>query len=161
MIQPAIQTIEAKQLVGIRRTMSLNSFPVSVLWKSFLQQRFHWAQCQEGAFLFSVTQYPPDYFACFDAQNTFDKWAAVEVTPNCQLPEGLETFVLPVGVYAVFNHRGLSTDHRIFQYIFTQWLPTSSYIVDHRPHFEILSPQYQPNDPQAAETICIPVQFRG
>lgn len=159
MIQPAIQTIEAKQLVGVGRTMSLTNFMVAEVWQLFMKQRACWGHLQAGD-LFSVTVYPLEYFVDFHPQNTFEKLAAVELAPNCQPPNELATIDLPAGLYAVFTHRGLSTDNSIFQYIFTQWLPASPYIVDHRPHFEILSPQYQPNNPRAAETIYIPIRHR-
>lgn len=43
------------------------------------------------------------------------------------------TFILSGGLYAVFDHKGLSNDSRIFQYIFGTWLPNSGYLLDDRP----------------------------
>ncbi|MBL4745602.1 MAG: GyrI-like domain-containing protein [Flavobacteriaceae bacterium] len=46
-------------------------------------------------------------------------------------------FSLVGGMYAVFKYRGSSENHVIYEVIFTQWLPSSSYQLEHRPHFEI------------------------
>jgi AraC family transcriptional regulator len=40
------------------------------------------------------------------------------------IPEGMETLVLPAGLYAVFIHKGpASTGPATYQYIFETWLP--------------------------------------
>jgi AraC family transcriptional regulator len=62
------------------------------------------------------------------------------------------------GLYAVFNYKGLNTDNRIFIHIFTEWLPSSGYVLDERPHFEILGEKYKNNDPESEEEIWIPVK---
>ena len=71
---------------------------------------------------------------------------------------GLETFVLPEGQYAVFQYKGLSSDNSIFQYIFGTWLPGSDYVLDDRPHFEVLGDKYKNNDPASEEEIWVPIQ---
>jgi AraC family transcriptional regulator len=55
-------------------------------------------------------------------------------------------------------HRGASTDTSTFEYIFRVWLPASEYLLDDRPHFEILGAKYKDNDPESEEEIWIPVQ---
>jgi AraC family transcriptional regulator len=52
-----------------------------------------------------------------DLRQEFDKWAAVEVSDFENIPEGMESFVLIEGLYAVFNYKGLNTYERIFVYI--------------------------------------------
>ena len=74
------------------------------------------------------------------------------------VPSEMETFVLPAGLYAVFHYKGLSTDNSIFQYIFGTWLPGSDYVLDDRPHFEILGDKYKNNDPASEEDIWIPIK---
>jgi AraC family transcriptional regulator len=54
---------------------------------------------------------------------SFVKWAAVEVSQFEQIPEGMECFELPGGLYAVFFYKGSSTDNSIFKMIFNEWLP--------------------------------------
>lgn len=93
-----------------------------------------------------------------DPHQEFDKWAAVEVSNMGDVPDGMQSFVLDEGLYAVFDYKGLNTDNRIFIYIFTEWLPKSNYFLDHRPHFEILGEKYKNNDPESEEEIWIPVR---
>jgi len=93
-----------------------------------------------------------------DAAQRFEKWAAVEVSDFDNVPEGLETFTLRGGLYAVFDYKGSSTDTRIFLYIFTEWLPASEYVLDARPHFEVLGENYRNGDPESEEEIWIPVK---
>jgi AraC family transcriptional regulator len=63
-------------------------------------------------------------------------------------------------MYAVFDYKGLNTDSSIFIYIFTEWLPGSIYVLDERPHFEVLGEKYKNNDPDSEEEICIPIKPR-
>lgn len=38
-------------------------------------------------------------------------------------------------------------------YIFATWLPSSAYVLDNRPHFEVLGAKYKSNDPGSEEEI--------
>ena len=93
-----------------------------------------------------------------DLSQEFEKWAAVEVPDFDTIPAGMETFVLPAGLYAVFDYKGSSTDTQIFQHIFGVWLPGSNFVLDARPHFEILGEKYKNADPNSEEEIWIPVK---
>ena len=110
--------------------------------------------------LFSMQVYGDAY--CFDPVDPevpFEKWAAVEVAAGELVPAGMESFDLPGGKYAVFTYRGSSAQAaEAFRYIFGTWLPSSGYIVDNRPHFEILGEKYRNNDPESEEEIWIPVR---
>ena len=105
----------------------------------------------------SLQIYGPDYYQHFDPANSFVKWAAVEVGTFEELPPGLDTFLLPAGRYAVFNYKGSSSDASIFEYIFRQWLPSSGYRIDDRPHFEVLGKNYRNIDPDSEEEIWVPI----
>lgn len=102
--------------------------------------------------------YPPKYYQHFSPQNEFEKWATVEVEDFASVPDGMKSFVLPTGLYAVFDYQGASSDNAIFQYIFSVWIPNSNYTVDDRPHFEVLGPNYKNNDPNSEEEIWIPIK---
>jgi len=66
---------------------------------------------------------------------------------------------LSSGLYAVFHYIGSSTGISIFhQNIFNVWLPSSDYLLDDRPHFEILGEKYKNNDPLSEEDIWIPIK---
>lgn len=99
------------------------------------------------------------YFENFNPGTVFEKWAAAEVSDFEVIPTGMEKFILPGGLYAVFLHKGgAGTGDRTFQYIFGSWLPGSDYVFDHRPHFEILGEKYKNNDPDSEEEVWIPIK---
>ena len=104
--------------------------------------------------------YKPNHFADFNPTSEIEKWATVEVSDFNKVPIGMETYVLPGGLYAVFDYKGLSTDSSIFQYIFGTWLPDSDYALDDRPHFEVLGDKYKNNDPNSEEEIWIPIKAK-
>lgn len=92
-----------------------------------------------------------------ELNQAFEKWAAVEVSDFENVPEGMESFVLEGGEYAVFDYKGLNTDPQIFIYIFGTWLPNSNYQIADRPHFEVLGEKYKNGDPDSEEEIWIPI----
>ena len=156
---PRIETLNEKRLVGKRLTMSLTDNRTGELWKSFMPERRRIANNLTND-LISMQVYPSTYFANFNPAGEFEKWAAVEVPDFDRVPEGMETFTLTGGLYAVFDYRGSGNDNRIFQYIFGTWLPGSDYALDDRPHFEILGDKYKNNDPASEEEIWIPIKSK-
>jgi AraC family transcriptional regulator len=159
-MEPQIQTLSEKKLIGKRLVMSLTDNKTAELWKSFMPRRKE-IQNSMGSELYSIQVYDHSYFDNFNPGKTFEKWAAIEVADFDTVPHDMETFILPGGLYAVFLYKGLSTDTRIFQYIYTTWLPNSNYSLDNRPHFEILDEKYKNGDPDSEEEIWIPVKPRS
>jgi AraC family transcriptional regulator len=153
---PRVETSNEKKLVGKRLTMSLANPKVSELWKDFMPRRKEVLNSVSND-LISMVVYKPDHFEDFRPSNEFEKWATVEVADFDKVPNDMETYVLPSGLYAVFDYKGLSADNSIFQYIFGTWLPHSDYRLDNRPHFEILGDKYKNNDPRSEEEIWIPI----
>ena len=75
--------------------------------------------------------------------------------------EGLETYTIKGGLYAVFLHQGpASTFYVTFSKIFTDWLPKSDYEVDDREHFELLGKKYSNTNPDSEEEIWIPIKLK-
>lgn len=157
---PRIETLSSKKLIGKRITMSLTENKTFELWKSFMPRRKEIKNTISSE-LISMKVYDESYsFKNFNPAAKFDKWAAVEVSDFNFVPDNMETFILVVGLYAIFFYKGLSTDTTIFQYIFGTWLPGSEYELDNRPHFEILGDKYRNNDPESEEEIWIPVKLK-
>jgi AraC family transcriptional regulator len=156
-MNPRIETLEAKKLIGQSITMSLTSNKTGQLWGQFAP-RIKEIQNKSSEDKISMQVYPPLYYKQFSPNNEFEKWATVEVNDFETIPNGMKSFVLEEGLYAVFDYRGSSADNSIFQYIFTEWLPNSKYIIDDRPHFEVLGPKYKNNDPNSEEEIWIPIK---
>ncbi len=157
---PTIKTFPEKKLIGKSLTMSLANNRTGELWKSFIPRRKDIPNNLTSE-LISMQVYSLNYFADFNPAAEFRKWATVEVSDFDDVPDGLETFILPAGLYAVFRYKGSSNDPQIFQYIFGTWLPASQYVLDDRPHFEVLGEGYRNEDSLSEEDICIPVRLNG
>ena len=106
-MQPKIETIQSKRLVGKRLAMSLANNKTGELWKSFMPRRREITNNLTND-LFSMQVYKPTHFADFKPTNEFEKWAVVEVTDFESVPNDMETFTLSGGLYAVFNYNFLS-----------------------------------------------------
>ena len=159
-MKPRIETLNEKKLVGKRLTMSLAENKTGELWKNFMPRRKEIINSLTSDVI-SMAVYKPTHFANFKPTNEFEKWATVEVADFGNMPNEMETFVLPAGLYAVFDYKGLSNDPSIFQYIFGTWLPSSDYALDDRPHFEVLGEKYKNNDPNSEEEIWIPIREKN
>jgi AraC family transcriptional regulator len=152
-----IEFIEERLMAGQQMEMSLINNRTGELWSGFMSTRKYITD-RIGNDLYSLQVYPPDYFAAFNPATNFTKWALTEVSTHDNLPEGILPFLLPAGKYAVFLHKGDTTNFGItLQYIFRQWLPSSGYMLDNRPHFEVLGDKYRNNDPLSEEEVWIPL----
>ncbi len=157
--QPKITTVEAKILAGRRVRMSQANNRSRELWQSFRPQ-LPAIKNRVGDEFYSVQVYDsPEYFAAYSPAREFDRWAAVEISSATELSPAMEILSLNAGLYAVFEYRGTPAEFVPFaQQIYAVWLPASGYMLDDRPHFEVLSPAYRADDPTAKESVYIPVK---
>lgn len=156
-MQPRIETLPPKKLVGQRIRMSFAQNETPQLWKGFMPRRKE-IKNTIGTALYSLEVYDPGYFDAFTPTTPFDKWAAVEVTGFDNIPTGMEPLTI-AGLYAVFLHRGpASTGAATYHYIFETWLPASGYVVDNRPHFALMDDKYKHEDPASEEEVWIPIK---
>jgi len=160
-MNPRIEIIEEKKLVGKKRSMSYANYRIGELWGSFVPRRKEISNNLSNDFI-SLVVYKSNHFNDFHPTNEFERWATIEVEDFVNVPAEMETFVLSSGLYAVFHYIG-STDGiaSFYQNIFTVWLPNSEYELDDRPHFEILGEKYKNNDPLSEEEIWIPIKLRS
>jgi len=159
-MKPRIESLKEKRLVGHTLKMSLTDNKTGQLWSQF-GPRIKTIKNRISEDKISMQIYPPLYYEAFNPNNEFEKWAMVEVEDFDNIPHGMKSFNLKGGLYAVFDYKGLSSDNSIFQYIFSKWIPSSSYIVDDRPHFEVLGAKYKNNDPDSEEEIWIPIEEKS
>jgi len=155
MIAPSFIEIAEAYLVGMQLEMSLQQNRTAELWGSF-GPLIKAIPNRVDSFRYSLQEYPPHYFDQFNPTLPFKKWALVAVKNHSSIPKTCHGFVLPGGLYAVFHLKG--NDTQIFQYIYSSWLPSSGYVLDHRPHFELLGDKYKNGDPASEEDIYIPVR---
>lgn len=139
--------------------MSLSNNRTSDLWKEFMMHKSV-VENKVGTDLYSIQVYDNQvYFEKFNPNTEFTKWATTEVENHKNIPFGFVSFVLKSGLYAVFPHKGLSSEFpKTMQFIFGEWLPNSEYDLDNRPHFEVLGANYKNNDPSSEEEVWIPIR---
>ena len=155
-MQPRIELLKPKKLIGIHMEMSLSNDRTGELWRRFMPRRAEVKNRVNSDFI-SMQRYSNNWD--FSPASLFEKWAAVEVSSFTGVPHEMETCLLQGGKYAVFIHHGpASTAADTMQYIFGKWLPASEYELDNREHFEILPEDYNPADPNASEEIWVPVR---
>lgn len=156
-MNPRIEVLPERKLIGKRIKMSLANNKTAELWRSFMPRRKEIKNNRSNE-LISMQVYDQS-LDLGNFNQVFEKWAAVEVSDFDSIPNEMEPFVLSGGLYAIFLYKGSSTDSRIFQYIFGTWLPNSGYTLDNRPHYEILGEKYKNADPNSEEEICIPIKL--
>ncbi|MCL4538488.1 MAG: GyrI-like domain-containing protein [Bacteroidetes bacterium] len=157
-MQGRIEIVAEKKFVGKRYVMSFSANTTYELWKEFMPARTRIRNCV-GTALYSIENYPPKFFDSFDPHADFENWAAVEVADFSSIPDGMETFIIPAGKYAVFVHRGAAgRGQETYEKIFMSWLPNSGFVVDARPHFAVMGENYKHEDPESEEEIWIPVR---
>jgi AraC family transcriptional regulator len=161
-MEPRIESLPEKKLIGKRLTMTLTHNRTAELWQSFMPHRKD-IQNSLSTDLFCMQVFDSSLdFKDFNPDTVFEKWAAKEVSDFTDIPEGMETHTLTGGLYAVFIHLGpASMGPRTFQYIFETWLPNSEYELDKREHFELLGEKYKNNQPDSEEEVWIPIQKKA
>jgi AraC family transcriptional regulator len=159
-MQPRIETLTERKLVGKRMTMSFSNNKTFELWRSFMPRRKE-IRNSVGTDLYSIEVYAPSYWDSFNPDAEFEKWAAVQVTDYETIPNDMDTITLPDGHYAVFVHKGpASAAPKTYGYIFATWLPNSGFILDNRPHFALMGDKYRNEDPDSEEEIWIPIKAK-
>ncbi len=158
-MEPRIENLIEKKVIGKRIRTSLSNNKTFELWHSFMPRRME-IKNRTNTDLLSISVYDTSMdFENFSPQAEYDKWAAAEVTDFNSIPDGMEPLTIESGLYAVFIHKGAASDGtKTFRYIFGTWLPNSDYVIDTRPHFEILGSKYKNNDPDSEEEIWVPVK---
>ncbi len=156
-MNPSIQLLTEKKLIGKKLTMSFANYNITELWKNFMPRKKEITNAISSD-LISMAIYKPSHFSDFNPRNEFEKWSTIEVSNFENVPDEMETYILPGGLYALFEYKGLNTDNSIYHHIFNSWLPNSGYILENRPHLEILGDKYKNNDPNSEELICIPIK---
>lgn len=157
---PKIEISNEKKLVGKRMTMSYADYRIGQLWGSFMTRRKEITNSLTND-LISMVVYQPTHFINFKPTNEFERWATVEVANFDSVPDEMETYILPSGLYAVFLYEGMATSiSSFYENIFTVWIPNSEYALDDRAHFEVLGEKYKNNDPSSEEEIWIPIKVK-
>ncbi|HTG64742.1 MAG TPA: GyrI-like domain-containing protein [Flavobacterium sp.] len=159
-MKPRITALTEKKLIGCKQNMNYATYNPVPLWQSFMPIKKEITNTVSTD-LYSVQQFPEGFWNQFNPETAFEKWAAVEVTDFDSIPANMSSLVIPGGWYAVFDYKGDGSDApAFFESIFGSWIPNSAYVVDDRPHFEILGAKYKKGDLNSEEEIWIPVRLK-
>lgn len=155
---PKLIKFDRQRIIGFSSIMSFADDKTSVLWQKFMPRR-HEINDAKNVGLISLQLYPENFMSTgFNIHLLFEKWAAIAVSESAVTPEGMKELTIPEGMYAVFDHHGPAHEfQRTSDYIYKEWLPESDYVLDIRPHFEVLPEGYDPSDNNATEKVYIPL----
>jgi AraC family transcriptional regulator len=154
-----IENILEKKLVGTRVKMCYANNKTFELWRAFMPRRKE-IENRITSDLISMQAFDKTFdFKDFNLETEFVKWAVAEVSDFNNVADGMETYILQGGLYAIFLHKGDAMNfQKTSQYIFGHWLPRSDYQLDNREHFDVLGARYKLNDPESEEEIWIPIK---
>jgi AraC family transcriptional regulator len=149
-------------LVGKRLMMSWMNNRNAELFRQFMPHRNSILHRIDDK-VFSVQCYSGSIETYFQhPEMEFEKWAAVAVTDLSAVPQEMEVLQIPAGEYLTFIYRGTVMDYpATARFVFGEWIPASEFVVDDRPHFEIIPEGYRPDDPNAEEEVWIPVKRKS
>lgn len=155
-----IENASPKKLIGISIDTSIADYGAPELWQKFIP-RLKEIESKIGNEKYSIQIYNDLLnYSDFNPEITFTYWAATEVADLNSIPDGMESLELSGGKYAVFIHKGsMANFQNTLNYIYTKWLPTSEFELDHRPHFEVLDERYLgPQNPESEEEVWVPIK---
>tara|TARA_R110002072_G_scaffold14463_1_gene59954 strand:+ start:1389 stop:1856 length:468 start_codon:yes stop_codon:yes gene_type:complete len=155
-LNPRIVNISAKKVIGMKNSMHHNEHEnIVALWKSFMPNRK------------DIQSVINDEFIAIQVYSEFNKHdkpfniiACVEVIDFKDIPDTMEAFTIPEGKYAVFLQKGLDA-FGLYQRIMSEWLTTSGYEIDNRPHFQVMGEKYKNADPESEEDFYVPIKLRN
>lgn len=159
-MKPRIIEFTEKKIIGCKQMMNYATYNPVPLWQSFIPLKKE-IKNTVSSDVFSLQQFPKGFWDQFNPLTHFEKWAAVEVSNFDTIPVSMYSLVIPSGCYVVFDYKGDGSDApAFFEAIFSSWIPNSEYVVDNRPHFEILGDKYRKGDPNSEEEIWIPIRLK-
>lgn len=142
----------------MKKQMSYANNKTFELWSTFMPRRKE-IKDVIGQELYSIQIYPNGFYNNFDFAREFEKWSCMEASQKDEIPAGMELLQIPTGKYAVFIFKGSNVQAPdFFKKIFYEWLPSSAYELDQRPHFEILGSRYKKDSPDSEEEVWIPIK---
>ncbi|WP_396600492.1 GyrI-like domain-containing protein [Algibacter sp. R77976] len=160
-MEPRIELIKQKKLIGHSISMSLTDNKTFDLFTGFMPKRKQISNALSDD-KFEVMIYDSLHFKNFNPNKTFIKWATLEVSDFNTIPEGMKDLTIENGLYAIFKYRGFAKNFGGFMnYVFTEWFPQSEYTLDNRPHFNVLGDKYIKNNPNSEEDVYIPIKKKA
>ncbi|MBN1285993.1 MAG: AraC family transcriptional regulator [Anaerolineae bacterium] len=149
-MEPTIITKPAFTAVGMKyRGKNATKMEIPQLWEAFIPRKDEIKHLSTPQISYGVMDnYDP-------ATGDFDYLAGFGVDRAEDVPQGMMRWDVPEQRYAVFACN-LRTIHQVFDFIYSQWLPQSSYQRAEGPEFELYDEHYCDDD--SPLYIYIPIQ---
>ncbi len=157
-LNPKIITISEKKVVGMRSAMHRDQYGnIVALWKQFMPRKRELKNTvSEELIAMQIFTLQKDG----QPNEEFQIWACAEVLSFNDIPKNMENYILPSGEYAVFLHKGMDAS-TTYQRIMAEWLPTSGFQIDDRPHFQVMGEKYKNGSPDSEEDFYVPIRSRN
>ena len=153
-MKATIKNIDIMHLVGMKSVMHQGEYArIIELWKRFMPRKNEIKHIKNNTFI-ALQSY--NDFNNFE--KPFDIYALVESSEVEDIPAGMQSFIIPSGTYAVFLHKGMNAA-ATYQSIMTEWLPTSGYEIDCRPHFQVMGEKYKQGSSDSEEDFYVPIKL--
>lgn len=157
-MNPRIEKVSERFLIGYATKISLEKNETASLWQRLMPLR-NKIDNRVGTDYFAIQNYDESHnFTNFEATTSFEMCAAIEVDSLADLVFGMQSFTIPAGLYAVYVHKGLASEFQASYQIFKKWLDLSEYVIDHRPHLQVMGAKYRNMDPNSEEDVWIPIK---
>lgn len=151
-MNPLIQNLPEKILVGMSDTILMSeSHKIGQLWQKFMPKK-HLISNKINNSHVAVQVYTSEN----KMDEPFEIWAAIEVPEVNSIPSEMQVIKIPEGNYAKFTLKGMNIGE-LYNDIITKWQPSSGYIIDNRPHFQIMDERYKNGSPDSEEDVYIPI----
>ena len=153
-MNPKIVECSELIVVGMSATMEQNEpRKIPKLWQQFMPRKKE-IQNTISNELIAIQVYANDFLS---NPSAFEIWACTEVENLTEIPNEMQAFRISSGTYAVFQLKGMDI-YGLYQQIMTEWLPSSGYNIDNRPHFQVMGEAYKNGSPDSEEDVYVPIK---
>lgn len=158
-MEPRFEHKESFTFIGLGRDYSLEGAntvtEIGTLWDEFIERKHLVTNVVEEA-AFGICYAPKDKDAF---SNNFRYTAALRVSDDADVPEGMEKIQVLAQEYAVFTHKGsLDTLVQTNDYIWKTWLPKSSLELADAPDIEVYGDKWNAENGTGEIDIYVPVK---
>lgn len=153
-MSPEIIYFQELHAIGLSQMMTVADDQTGILWKEVMPKIKNNPAWES---VYSLQEYPEDYFLEFNPHKPFKKWALVEADFFKTLPEGFESYTIPEGKYARYYLADRQQGQSFFSRVFTEYLPEAGLELRQAVHFEIL-PRDWMQQHDLGEWVYLPIK---
>lgn len=150
-MEPKIVIRPAFTVVGVRYHGKNENNEIPQMWEAFGPRMHEVKQVINPQVCYGISDNMDE------DTHEFDYIAGCEVASAADIPEGMVSWVVPAGTYAIFTTT-LPRVGQTFQHAYHTWMPQSGYQGTGGPDFELYDEQFDPRDPQSEFDLYIPIK---